>query len=184
MARISRDNLYMFFEHNIEVSTKTLYLGFGNTDDYDLDQQVAADILKGLHILSSIRPEEPIRIIINNLGGETLHGLAIYDAIQRMPCQVHAYVYGHCYSIAAWIIQAADRRVMSTNSSMMIHHGESAKTEFDKQMDERCVNILLERIRQKHPDFTRAKLEKMLLKDTYFWSNEALEIGLIDEVLE
>jgi ATP-dependent Clp protease protease subunit len=184
MARISKDNLYLFFEHNIEVSTKTLYLGFGNTEDYDLDQKVAADILKGLHVLSSIRPEEPTRILINNLGGETIHGLAIYDAIRRMPGEVHAYIYGHCYSIAAWVIQAADKRYMSKNSSMMIHHGESDKTEFDRQMDDRCVAILLDRIREKHPEYPKHKLDKLLLKDTYLWPEEALDLGLIDEVLE
>jgi ATP-dependent protease ClpP protease subunit len=101
-----------------------------------------------------------------------------------MPGEVHAYIYGHCYSIAAWVIQAADKRYMSKNSSMMIHHGESDKTEFDRQMDDRCVAILLDRIREKHPEYPKHKLDKLLLKDTYLWPEEALDLGLIDEVLE
>lgn len=184
MARIVKDNLYLFFENNIEVSTKTLYMGFGHSEEIDLDQKVASDLLKGLHILDNLRPEEPIRLIINNMGGEAGHGLAIYDAIRNCNSEVHAYVYGHCYSMAAWVIQAADRRIMSKNSIMMIHNGEGTKDELDKQIDEVCIDIMLSRMREKKPKFSRTQLDKMLLKDTYLWPHEALELGLIDEVLE
>lgn len=174
----------MFFEHNIEVATKTLYMGFGDSEDVDIDQKVASDLLKGLHILDNLRPEEPIKIITNNAGGEVIHGLAIYDAISNCNSEVHVYIYGHCYSMASWVIQAADRRIMSKNSIMMIHYGEGARDNLDKQINEVFINIMLPRIQEKKPKFSRAQLDKMLLKDTYLWPHEALELGLIDEVLE
>lgn len=184
MAKVNKDQIWLFYEHGIELATKTLYIGHGQEPVMDLDDKVAADVLKGLHILSSIRPEEPIRILVNNQGGDTQHGLAIYDAIRNVSSPVHATVYGHCYSIAAWILQAADIRRMSKNSSMMIHHGEGTRDQFTKEQDERCMDILLERIREKNPDYSRARLNAMLLKDTYLWANQALELGLIDEVVE
>jgi ATP-dependent Clp protease protease subunit len=184
MARLSKDHLYLFLEHNVEVATKTIYIGYGATEDMDLDHKVAADVLKGLHILSSIKPDEPINIIINNQGGETQHGLAIYDKIRSMSSTVTITVYGHCYSIGAWILQAGDIRRMSKNSSLMIHHGSGDKTQFDKEMDQKCFDILLKRIREKKPDYTAKQLDKLLLKDTYLWPEQALELGLIDEVLE
>lgn len=194
MAKVNKDQVWLFYEHGIELSTKTLYLGYGADDEMDLDQKVTADVLKGLHILSSIRPEEPIRIVMNNTGGDSHHGLAIYDAIRNVPSPVHIIVYGHCYSIAAWILQAGDKRIMSKHSSLMIHDGDNSisgkKQEFKnwqkfyEEQDHVCREILLERIREKHPGYAMSKLEKMLKTDTIFWPREALELGLIDEVIE
>lgn len=182
--KINKDHIWLFFEHGIELSTKTIYLGYGNDPQIDLDQQVTANVLKGLHILSSIKPDEPIRLMVNNQGGDTQHGLAIYDAIRNVSSPVHISVYGHCYSIAAWILQAGDVRRMSAHSSLMIHHGNGNKTTFDREMDDKCVDILLDRIREKHPEYTRQKLDKLLLKDSYMWPEQALELGLIDEVVK
>lgn len=184
MARVNKDQVWLFFEHGIELSTKTLYLGSGTDTEIELDEKVTADVLKGLHILSSIRPEDPIRIMLNNQGGDTQHGLAIYDAIRNVSSPVHIVVYGHCYSIAAWILQAGDKRMMSKHSSLMIHHGQGEKTQWAKEEDDLCMDILLERIREKHPEFSKARLNKMLLKDTYMRPKQALELGLIDEILE
>lgn len=184
MPRISRDHIYLFFEHGIDINTKTIYLGSGGSDYIDVDENVAANVIKSLRILSNFKPDEPIHIILNTQGGDTQHGLAIYDAIRMVSTPVHITVLGHCYSIGAWILQAGDVRRMSRHSSLMIHHGEGTKTQFDKEQDNICMDILLERIREKHPDFTKQKLDRMLLKDTYLWPQQALELGLIDEVVE
>lgn len=185
MGRISKDHLYLWFEHNINLDTKTLYLGFGNSDnDHDVDESLSSNMVKGLHVLSRIRPEEPINIIMNCTGGSVMHGFAIYDTIRRMESPVHITVVGHCYSMASYLLQAADVRRMAPNSVLMIHYGQGSYTQFDKQCDKRLFEILLDRIREKNPDFSSARLNKMLLKDTYLWAEEALELGLIDEIVE
>lgn len=183
MARISKDHLFMWYEHNINLETKTLYLGHGESD-CDVDEFLTANVLKGLHVLSKIRPDDPISIIMNCTGGEVHHGLAIYDTIRSLSSPVHIAVAGSCESMAAWILQAADLRTMTSNSHMMIHHGEGRKTAFDKEVDKRCTEILLDKIREKNPDFSESKLDKILLKDTYLWPEQALELGLIDEVIK
>lgn len=185
MARISRDHLHMWFEHNVNIDTKTLYLGYGGDDsDCDVDEHLAANVLKGLHVLSKLRPDDPINIIMNCTGGDVHHGLAIYDTIRSLPSPVSITVAGHCLSMAAWILQSADTRRMTENSYMMIHHGEGKKTAFDREVDKRCTDILLKKIRMKHPEFTESKLDKLLLKDTNLWPEQALELGLIDEIVE
>lgn len=194
MARVNKDQIYLFFEHGIEVSTKTLYLGYGADEETDVDQVLASDVIKGLRILSSIRPEEPIHIIMNCQGGDCQHGFAIYDAIRMVQSPVHITVIGHCYSMAAWILQAGTVRRMSRNSSMMIHNGESVVggrkkdkknwTKYHQEQDERANRIFLDRIQKKHPGFSLTRLEKMLEVDTILWPEEALELGLIDEVIE
>lgn len=185
MSRISKDHLYLWFEHNINIDTKTLYLGFGNADnDHDIDESLAANILKGLHVLSRVRPDDPINIVLNCTGGDVHHGFAIYDSILSIPGPVHITVTGHCYSMAAWVLQAGDKRMMTRNSNLMIHYGEGPYTDFDKQCDVRLFDILFNRIREKNPEFTRSRLDKLLLKDTYMWPEEALDMGLIDEIIE
>lgn len=188
----SRDNIDLFYAHGVDVVSKTLYLG--GLSGEEIDPSSAADMIKGLHILSSIRPSEPISIIINSGGGDVDQGLAIYDAIRNTTSTVNACVRGNCYSMAAWILQAADHRSMAKNSSMMIHDGDKslegktgdikALKKFYDDMDNRCVDILLERIREKHPGFSKARLYKMLQNDIYLWPEQALELGLIDEVLD
>jgi ATP-dependent Clp endopeptidase proteolytic subunit ClpP len=184
MARINRESLDLFFEHGLELSSRTIYIGYGMNDEYDTDEKVAADVIKGLVILSSSNSEAPIQLIINNQGGDAIHGLAIYDAIRNVGNPVIATVYGHCYSIGAWILQAADHRRISKHSSLMIHHGSGDKTQFDRELDDRCVDILLDRIHEKQPDFTRKQLDKMLLKDSFLWPEEALKLGLVDEIVD
>lgn len=184
MAKINKDNLNYFIDNDIDISTKTIYLGHGKSDSCDVDEHLAANVIKGLHILSSIRLGDPINIIINSQGGDTQHGLAIYDAIRLVSSPVHITVFGHCYSIAAWILQAGTIRRMTANSSLMIHDGEGTKSKFFKEQDIKCRDILLARIREKHPDFSVTKLQKMLDTDTYLWADQALALGLVDQVVE
>lgn len=192
MARVAKEHLDLFYQHGIDIGTKCLYLM--DSSEGEIDARVAADITKGLHILSRIRPEEPIYIIINSGGGDVNQGLAIYDAIRRTPCKVIATVVGTCYSIAAWILQAADHRIMTPHSSLMIHEGETAYSgnvqtvhksmEFDARQSELCEALLIERIREKHPGFPMIKLKRLLRIDTYMTPQEALDLGLIDEISE
>lgn len=183
MARINRDNIDIFYLHNIDIATRTLYLGYGTTEEVELDHQVAADLIKGIHLLSHIRPEEPINLLINCEGGSVDHGLAIYDAIRNSPCDVHATVIGMAHSMAAWVLQAADVRKITRSSSIMIHDGTGNKDKWTKRQDIYCRDILLERIRQKHPDFTLSRLQRALDVDTYLTASEALDLGLVDEVV-
>lgn len=195
MARISKDYLYLYYEHGINIETRTIECGTGKDEEMDVDGKLASNVIKGLHILTHTRAEEPINIIMNCQGGDTQHGLAIFDAIhmakRRSP--VHITVLGHCYSIAAWILQAGTVRRISQSSSLMIHDGDktvSGREEqtrpwylFYQEQDVYCRQILLQRIRERHPDFTLAKLEKMLKRDTILWPKQAVELGLADEVV-
>lgn len=183
MARISKEYIQYFYEHNVDISTKTIYFGYGQeSSDVELDHKLTADVLKGLHLLSHIRPEEPINIILNCGGGDVDHGLGIYDTIRECKSPVHIYVTGAAHSMAAWVLQAADLRVMSPSSSIMIHDGSGPKDGYTKKQDRYCKQILLEVIRRKHPNFSTIKLQKMLDTDTYFTATEALELGLIDKI--
>lgn len=184
MAKLNKDHIDYFFDYGLELATRTIYIGYGQDEECDLDQQVAANVIKSLLILSNASTELPINIIINNQGGHAIHGIAIYDAIRQVPNHVCITVYGHAYSIGAWILQAGDTRRISPHSALMIHHGSGDKTEFDREFDDKCTQILLNRIREKNPTFSEKQLDRMLLKDTYLFPEEALKLGLVDEILD
>lgn len=183
MARISKDYIQYFYEHNVDVSTKTIYLGYGQeSSDIELDHKLTADVLKGLHLLSHIRSEEPIKIIMNCAGGDVDHGLAIYDAIRECKSPVHIGVLGKAYSMAAWVLQAADYRIISPSSSVMIHDGEGPKDAWTKKQDIYCRQIMLDSIKKKNPKFTVNEIQQLLDRDTFLTAEEALHLGLVDEI--
>ena len=86
---------------------------------------MAERAIKALHILDSTAPtgDKPITVIMNNPGGDEYHGMAIYDAIKSCKNHVTIVVFGMAMSMGSIILQAADKRVMSANSRVMIHYG-------------------------------------------------------------
>lgn len=184
MGRINKEHIQHFYDHNIDISTKTLYFGFGESpSDVELDHKLASEMIKGIHILSHIRTDEPINILMNCSGGDVDHGLAIYDAIRSAASHVRIIVMGQASSMAAWVLQAADERIITPSSYIMIHDGAGTKNKFARKQDKYCRDILLERIQQKNPGYSVHKLQKMLDTDTYLDPKEALELGLVDSIL-
>lgn len=182
-----------FFEYGLDIGARTVYLGFGEDEECDVDQHLAANIIKSLHILDRSKQDQPITILINCQGGDTQHGMAIYDAIRMCQSPVHGVVVGHAYSMGAWILQACDVRKMTRYSSMMIHDGDgivSGRKEelkqwkkFYDEQDHLCQEILHSRIKEKNPQFPLSKLKTMLRTDTLLWPQEAIALGLCDEII-
>jgi ATP-dependent Clp endopeptidase proteolytic subunit ClpP len=130
--KFKKDDVDQFMENDIYLPTRTIYMGSASTDDEGcesgVDHMMAEQMIKTLHILDnqdaeSRKGNKPITIIMNNPGGEVYHGLAIYDAIRNCKNHITIKVYGHAMSMGSWILQAADYRVMTPNSRIMIHYG-------------------------------------------------------------
>ena len=193
MPRINRDDIDKLYDYDLFMPTRTIYIG-SNTVNEDGESGVDADlssrVIKALHILD--QKEEPIIVVLNNPGGDFYHGMAIYDAIKACKSHITIKVYGMAMSMAAIILQAADKRVMMPNARLMVHYGEAgfmghSKTfakwaEENKKTNSKIEQILLEKIKVKKPNFTLKELQKLLNHDTIYSSIETVEIGLADEV--
>ena len=200
MARIARDDVDKFFDYGINIPTRTLYMGSVASDWGDTEQGVdfamSERMVKGLHLLdaAALAGDKPITILMNNPGGDEYHGLAIYDAIKTCHNEVNIIVYGHAMSMGSVILQAADERIMAPTSRMMIHYGtwglnDHPKVVYNwaeegKKWDRWMVEMYLEKIREKHPNYTKKKVDEMCNFDTFFTAQEAVDIGLADRVLE
>lgn len=195
--RVNRDDIDKFHDYSLYIPGRVIYMGSEHVNDDDFSESgveatMAERQIKNLHILD-IASDEPITIIMNNPGGDVNHGLAIYDAIRACRSHIIIKVFGHAMSMGSIILQAADERIMSENSSQMIHYGEfavekHAKTGYKivdefKRVDKWMEKMYLEKIKEKQPHFTLARLQRMLDHDTFLSAKESVELGLADKVL-
>lgn len=188
MAQLRRDDSDRFFDYSLHVPSRTLYVGG------EVEEEMAELMLKGMHLLVSAGKEQPIRIIMNSPGGDEYHGLAIFDAIATCTAHVTMIAYGHCMSMGSWIMQAADDRVLAPRATMMIHYGTWAVDDAVRAVrasyrEMERVNLLMEeaylrRMKERDPTFPLRKLRRMLDDDTYITPTEAVELGLVDRLLE
>lgn len=199
MAKLVRDDVDKFFDYEIYIPTRTIYMGSVDNDqelgESGTDGAMAERVIKALHILDSSAPggDKPITIIMNNPGGDEYHGLAIYDAIKACKNHVTIVVYGHAMSMGSIILQAADKRIMAPNARIMIHYGTWGThdhpkivyswAEEGKKFDAWMELLYLGKIREKHPNFTLKKVQEMCNFDTFINPEEAVALGLADEIL-
>lgn len=195
----SHDDASLFLEYDVHIPTRTLYIGSVSMDEDGNEEGVnfrlSERVIKGLHLLDSIASETPINIILNNVGGEPEDGLAIYDAIKNCKNNTSITVFGKSWSMAGYILQSSNERLMHKHSSFLLHEGTLGFTEqhrrntkrwmeFSIKQEKILFNILLERIKEKHPKFTAKKLEEMLMFDTILSPEETVELGLCDKVID
>ena len=192
-----RSELALWHEYDILPGDRTIYIGSKSSDETGesgVDYLLAEKVIKNLHILDKRMSDIPITIKMNNPGGDVYHGLAIYDAIKSCRNDVTIIAYGYVMSMGSVILQAADTRIMSPHTRMMIHHGEGITSghmlDVQKQADEFkelnfIINdIYLSRIKEKKPRFTMKQLEDKMKFDWYLNAKEAVALGLCDAILE
>lgn len=199
MAKLVKESIDRFYDYDIHTETRTIYIGSVDSDaeygESGTDAAMAERAIKALHILDSVAPtgDKPITVIMNNPGGDEYHGMAIYDAIKACKNHVTIVVFGMAMSMGSIILQAADKRVMSPNSRIMIHYGTWGIHDHPqivykwadegKKFDSWMEQLYLEKIKQKNPDFTLRKVKELCSYDSFFDGKQALELGLIDEIL-
>ena len=158
MAGIIRENIDRWFDYNLDVDNRTLYMGSVGKDiegsESGVDNSMAEFFIKGLHVLES-KGDKPITIIMNNPGGDWYHGMAIYDAINNSKCYCTIKVYGHAMSMGSIILQSGHHRIMMPNSRFMIHYGYDGRYGHSKIFEkwgEECkrLNMDMEKIGRAH----------------------------------
>jgi len=135
--KTTNDDIEQFMDNELYRPTRTIYMGsqtYVEGSETGVDHLMAERMIKTLFILDNDAPEgdSPITIIMNNVGGDWYHGMAIYDAIKNCANEVHIKVYGHAMSMGSIILQAADRRSMAKNARIMLHYGSSGSNDHTK----------------------------------------------------
>ena len=164
---------------------RIVLLGTPNDDD------VANLIVAQLLYLQSEDPKKDIDLYINSPGGSCSAGLAIYDTIQVLSCDVKTYCIGQCASMGAVLLCAgtAGKRFALPNSRIMIHQpwGGAQGTAADINIQAQEIlrtRATLNGIIAKHTKQTLKKVEKDTDRDFFLSAEEAVSYGLVDHVVE
>jgi ATP-dependent Clp protease protease subunit len=164
---------------------RIIFLGTGVNDE------VANAIVAQLLFLQSEDAKADIHLYINSPGGSVTAGMAIYDTMQFVTCDVATYCLGQCASMGAVLLTAgaAGKRHALPNSRIMIHQ-PLAGMEGTAEMimiharEFKKVKEKLNRILLKHTGHPLEKIEQDTDRDRFMSAEEALEYHLIDRVIE
>jgi len=155
-----------------------------------IDDFIANLIIAQMLFLQMEDPAKDINVYINSPGGSVTAGLAIYDTMQFMKCDVATYCVGQAASMGAVLLSAGTKgkRFTLPNSRVMIHQpwGGVQGAAIDISIQAKEILKLRDKINEILSAHTGQSLEK-IQKDTdrdYFMSaQEAKDYGLIDEVV-
>ncbi len=156
----------------------------------EINDVVANNVIAQLIFLRAEDSKKDISIYINSPGGVVSAGLAIYDTICYLECDVNTYCIGQAASLGALLLCSGTKgkRYALPHSRVMIHqpHGGVGGTSADIQIQAQEILYLKQALAKIIAMHTHQPLEKVLAdSDRDFWMDpeKAIEYGLIDNVL-
>lgn len=135
-------------------------------------------------------PKKDIDLYINSPGGSVTAGLAIYDTMQILSCDVKTYCVGQCASMGAVLLCAGaeGKRFALPNSRIMIHQpwggAQGTAADIDIQAKEILrLKSMLNNIIATHTKQPVKKIEKDTERDFFMGADEAVKYGIVDKVV-
>lgn len=163
---------------------RIVFLGTAVSDD------IANLITAQLLFLEAEDPEKDIYFYINSPGGTVTAGLAIYDTMQYIRPPISTLCLGQAASMAAWLLAAGTRgkRYALPHSRIMLHQPLGGARGQASDIDIQAKEILrlreqLNNILTKHTGQSLKRVERDTDRDLFLTSKQALEYGIIDEVI-
>ena len=169
----------------------------------EVEDQMANTIVAQLLFLESENPEQDISVFINSPGGAVTAGLAIYDTMQFIKCDVATYVMGQACSMGSFLAQAGakGKRFVLPEARTMIHRVssgtpgtrgsvhvqelqfEDAKRSYDEsqRINQRLTELY---VRHNTAGKTYEELFETMKFDTFLGADEAVAYGLADKVID
>ncbi|WP_029683460.1 MULTISPECIES: ATP-dependent Clp endopeptidase proteolytic subunit ClpP [unclassified Thermotoga] len=155
-----------------------------------IDDHVANLVIAQLLFLEAEDPDKDVYLYINSPGGSVTAGLAIYDTMQYIKCDVSTICVGQAASMAAVLLAAGakGKRYALPNARIMIHQplGGAEGPAKDVEIITRellRIKDLLNRILSKHTGQPIEKIEKDTDRDFFMSAEEAKEYGIVDKVV-
>jgi len=156
-----------------------------------INDQMANLVVAQLLFLESENPEKDIHLYINSPGGSISSGMAIYDTMQFVKPDVSTLCIGMAASMGAFLLQAGakEKRFALPNSTVMIHQplGGFQGQATDIEIHAKYILSLRERLYTLMSEHTGRSVEEISRdseRDNFLTAPEALDYGLIDQVLD
>jgi ATP-dependent Clp protease protease subunit len=156
-----------------------------------IDDGIANLVVAQLLYLESENADKDVQLYINSPGGSVTAGLAIYDTMQFLNCDVSTLCVGQAASMGAFLLAggAKGKRYCLPNSRVMIHQpsGGSQGQASDIEIQAREILFLRGRMNEimaLHTGKTKEEVAKDTERDNFMTAQEALEYGIIDQIQE
>lgn len=156
-----------------------------------INDHVANLVVAQLLFLESENPDKDIHLYINSPGGSISAGMAIYDTMQFIKPHVSTLCIGMAASMGAFLLQAGEKgkRFALPNSTVMIHQplGGFQGQATDIEIHAKYILSLREKLytlMSQHTGRTVEEIARDSERDNFLTAQQALEYGLLDQVLE
>ena len=159
----------------------------------EVSDNSASLIVAQMLFLEAQDPEKDIRLYINSPGGSISAGLAIYDTMQYIKCDVSTICLGLAASFGAFLLAGGTKgkRMALPNAEIMIHQPAISGGVKGQATDIRIVSDhiqqskkRLNRIMAQNTGRTEEEIAAATERDNYMTAAEALEFGIIDQIIE
>ena len=177
------------FERSFDIYSRLLrerIVFLGREVDDDIANLITAQLL----FLEAEDPDEDISLYVNSPGGSAYAGMAIYDTMQYVRCDVRTICVGMGMSAAAMILCAGARgkRFALPNAKVMIHQGSAGFRGTPTDIDIHAREVLdmtrrMAEIIARHSNRDVEQVMRDIDRDRFMAPAEAVEYGLIDEVI-
>ena len=156
-----------------------------------IDDGVANVVIAQMLFLQMTDPKKDIHLYINSPGGHVTSGLAVYDTMQFLTCDVNTYCIGQAASMGAVLLAGGTKgkRFSLPNANIMIHQVLGGAEGQATDMEIRVRHMLdlkktLNNILYKHTGQDYEAVEKACDRDNFMSAKDAKDFGLVDEVVE
>jgi ATP-dependent Clp protease protease subunit len=156
----------------------------------EVDDQIANLLIAEILYLEAQDPDRDIQLYINSPGGLAYGGMAIYDVMQHVRCEVSTICVGMGMSAAAMILcgGAPGKRLALPSAKIMIHQGSAGTRGAPRDMEIHLREVLsltrrMAEIIAHHTGRPVEQVEKDIDRDYYMTAGEAMEYGIIDGII-
>ena len=163
---------------------RIIFLGTG------IDDNVSNVVIAQMLFLQMTDPKKDIHVYINSPGGHVTAGLAIYDTMQFLTCDVNTYCIGQAASMGAVLLAGGTKgkRFALPNANIMIHQvlggAQGQATDMEIQVKHMLVlKKTLTNILAKHTGKSYDEVFEACERDNFLSAEEAQDFGLVDEVV-
>ena len=157
----------------------------------DVNDEVANVLVAQLLVLERQDPNKEITLYINSPGGSVTAGMAIYDTMQYISCDVRTVCFGMAASMGAFLLGAGakGKRESLPNARIMIHQplGGAQGQAADIEIQAKEILYIKSRLNQFMAEYTGQPVEKLAddtNRDFFMTPQEALDYGIIDSIIK
>ncbi|KAL3918509.1 MAG: hypothetical protein SGILL_004201 [Bacillariaceae sp.] len=157
----------------------------------EVHDQMASVVTAQLLFLEAEAPDQPLYMYINSPGGSVTAGLAMYDTMQYIRSEVHTIAMGQAASMGSLLLAggAPGCRSALPNARIMVHQPSGGAQGMASDIHIRAQELLtirskLNNLYVHHTNQPLEEIERVMDRDTFMSTQQAMDFGIIDRVLE